>query len=86
MCVYHSLASIQCGAEAVSDEKNEKTKLLIRAKIDEYLRRAETLKDHITQSEEKRARKAVGANGMVNGGPGGKGMKCAILVLRRQRA
>ncbi|KAG9310340.1 P-loop containing nucleoside triphosphate hydrolase protein [Chiua virens] len=43
-------------------EKNEKSKVLIRAKIEEYLTRAETLKKHIQSQEEKRSRKAVSAN------------------------
>ncbi|KAI0791702.1 AAA-domain-containing protein [Abortiporus biennis] len=56
-------------------EKNEKSKILIRNKIDEYLKRAEVLKDHIQQDEEKRSRKAVSANGSSTGGPGGGGKK-----------
>ena len=57
----------------VADEKNDKSKLLIRTKINEYLARAETLKEHIQQAGEKRARKVVGADGSVNGtGGGGK--------------
>ena len=58
-------------------EKNEKSKQLIRGKIEEYIARAETLKNHITDQEDKRAKKAVGANGTTNGGTGGKGLKCA---------
>ena len=53
------------------DEKNDKSKLLIRTKINEYLARAETLKAHITSTGEKRARSAVGADGSVNGAGGG---------------
>jgi len=53
------------------DEKNEKAKLLVRAKIEEYLARAETLKKHL-QRDEKKSRKAVSADGSVNG-TGGKG-------------
>ncbi|KAI0063093.1 AAA-domain-containing protein [Artomyces pyxidatus] len=60
---------------ALKYEKNDKSKVLIRAKIAEYLGRAEQLKNHLTQSDEKRARRAVGANGMANGGPGGDGKK-----------
>ncbi|OSX67993.1 hypothetical protein POSPLADRAFT_1043160 [Postia placenta MAD-698-R-SB12] len=59
---------------ALKYEKNEKSKLLIRSKVNEYLARAETLKDHLSQSQEKRARKALGANGM-NGGAAGGGKK-----------
>ncbi|KAG1775036.1 P-loop containing nucleoside triphosphate hydrolase protein [Suillus placidus] len=52
-------------------EKNEKAKLLVRAKIEEYLARAETLKKHL-QRDEKKSRKAVSVDGSVNG-TGGKG-------------
>lgn len=55
--------------DVYSDEKNEKSKQLIRSKVAEYLARAETLKDHLSQSQEKRAKKAIG----VNGGSGGTG-------------
>ena len=44
--------------------------------IEEYIARAETLKEHIQQAEDKKAKKAIGANGMANGGTGGKGTKC----------
>jgi vacuolar protein-sorting-associated protein 4 len=62
-------------SERLSDEKNEKSKVLIRQKIEEYLARAETLKSHMQQNEDGRARRAIGANGMANGGTGGKGNK-----------
>ena len=62
------------GIERV-DEKNERSKTLIKAKIAEYLGRAEQLKEHLSQIGEKRARRAIGANGMANGGPGGEGKK-----------
>ena len=62
------------GIECV-DEKNERSKTLIKAKIAEYLGRAEQLKEHLSQSSEKRARRAIGANGMAHGGPGGEGKK-----------
>ncbi|EGO19433.1 hypothetical protein SERLADRAFT_442915 [Serpula lacrymans var. lacrymans S7.9] len=54
-------------------EKNDKSKVLIRTKINEYLQRAETLSNHLSAENEKRARKAVGADGTVSGGPGGGG-------------
>ncbi|KAF7797766.1 hypothetical protein EIP86_008967 [Pleurotus ostreatoroseus] len=60
---------------ALKWEKNEKSKELIRSKVKEYMTRAETLKDHVIAGEEKRAKKAVGANGLANGGSGGKGVK-----------
>ncbi|KAI0040024.1 AAA-domain-containing protein [Auriscalpium vulgare] len=52
---------------ALKYEKNDKSKALIRAKIAEYLGRAEQLKNHLTQADEKRAKNPVGANGQVNG-------------------
>ncbi|KIP01977.1 hypothetical protein PHLGIDRAFT_96457 [Phlebiopsis gigantea 11061_1 CR5-6] len=60
---------------ALKWEKNEKSKQLIRTKIEEYIARAEMLKSHLQQAEDKAAKKAVGANGMANGGTGGKGSK-----------
>ncbi|KAN0121419.1 P-loop containing nucleoside triphosphate hydrolase protein [Russula decolorans] len=60
---------------ALKYEKNERSKILIKAKIGEYLGRAEQLKEHISQIGEKRARRAIGANGMANGGPGGESKK-----------
>jgi len=56
------------------DEKNEKSKQLIRSKINEYLTRAETLKQHLAAGE-KSKKSAVGANGVVNGGSGAAGKK-----------
>ena len=40
------------------------------------------LKDHIQQAEDKKAKRAVGANGMANGGTGGKGSKCVHSFYR----
>jgi vacuolar protein-sorting-associated protein 4 len=68
------VAPINARVECV-DEKNERSKTLIKAKIGEYLGRAEQLKEHLSQTGEKRARRAIGANGMANGGPGGEGKK-----------
>ena len=61
-------------AEAHSglDEKNERSKKLIKAKFNEYLARAETLKEHLQSKEEKRAKKPIGVSG-ANGGAGGGG-------------
>ncbi|KAF9007941.1 AAA-domain-containing protein [Cyathus striatus] len=58
---------------ALKYEKNEKSKVLIRSKINEYLTRAETLKDHIQSQTEKRGRNAIGVNG--TGGAAGAGGK-----------
>ncbi|KAJ3751258.1 P-loop containing nucleoside triphosphate hydrolase protein [Lentinula detonsa] len=58
---------------ALKYEKNEKSKLLIRTKINEYLSRTETLKEHITAQNEKRAKSAMGVNGGSTGiGPSGR--------------
>ena len=46
---------------------------MIRLKMVEYVDRAEKLKAHISQSDEKRARQAVNANGKSSGGGGGSG-------------
>lgn len=61
-----------------ADEKNDKSKQLIRTKINEYLSRAETLKQHITAGE-KSKKSVVGANGVVNGGSGAAGKKCVSV-------
>ena len=63
------------------DEKNDKLKLLIRGKVDEYLDRAEKLKEHLSKAEEKRSRRAVGANGTTTGGPGGSGKKLVLSFI-----
>jgi vacuolar protein-sorting-associated protein 4 len=47
------------------DEKNDRSKALIRTKIEEYLNRAEMLKQHIQAQETKSQKKAIGANGSV---------------------
>ncbi|VDB99362.1 unnamed protein product [Peniophora sp. CBMAI 1063] len=60
---------------ALKYEKNDKSKQLIKQKVTEYIGRAEVLKEHLNNANEKRARSAVGANGMANGGPGGSGTK-----------
>lgn len=62
-------------ARAYTDEKNDKLKAMIRNKVTEYLDRAEKLKIHISKSEEKRSRSAIGANGKETGGVGGSGKK-----------
>ena len=53
-------------------EKNEKSKELIKSKFNEYLSRAETLKEHLAEKE-SRGRSAIGANGAGgSAGPSGK--------------
>ncbi|CEQ39212.1 SPOSA6832_00730, partial [Sporobolomyces salmonicolor] len=52
-------------------EKNPKLKDLIRSKVEEYLDRAEKLKDHIQATEEKAKADAAGKGKAVSGGGGG---------------
>ncbi|EPQ61144.1 AAA-domain-containing protein [Gloeophyllum trabeum ATCC 11539] len=52
---------------ALKYEKNPSSKTLIRTKCEEYLARAETLKKHLEEVETKKAKRAVGANGVSNG-------------------
>lgn len=59
---------------ALKYERNDKSKQLIRSKINEYLLRAEMLKQHLA-SGEKSKKNVVGANGVVNGGSGAAGKK-----------
>jgi hypothetical protein len=65
-----SLRELTC-----SDEKNEKSKDLIKSKINEYLGRAEILKEHL--GTERRGRNAIG----VNGGDGATGPTGQLCVL-----
>ncbi|EIM92022.1 AAA-domain-containing protein [Stereum hirsutum FP-91666 SS1] len=60
---------------ALKYERNDKSKALIRTKISEYLARAETLKEHLQAATEKRSKRAMGADGVANGGTGGGGKK-----------
>ncbi|KAM0749616.1 vacuolar protein sorting-associated protein 4 [Meredithblackwellia eburnea MCA 4105] len=54
-------------------EKNPKLKDLIRSKVEEYLDRAEKLKDHIQSLEDKRQKQGVESGGKVTGSGGGAG-------------
>lgn len=54
-----------------SDEKNDKLRVLIRKKVDEYLDRAEKLKAHIAKAESKTPG-VIGSNGKVSASGGGK--------------
>ncbi|KAJ9117741.1 Vacuolar protein sorting-associated protein 4 [Naganishia adeliensis] len=58
---------------AMKYEKNEKLKALIRNKFAEYLERAEKLKEHLSKSDEKKAKAKVGANGASGGSQGASG-------------
>lgn len=67
-----------------TDEKNPKLRDLIRSKVEEYLDRAEKLKEHIISTEEKKGGKqAVGANGkaVAGGGGGGGGATKYVVCL-----
>jgi len=66
------ILTLICSSSATSDEKNDKLKIIIRNKVDEYLGRAEKLKEYLTRSEETRSRSALGSNGAATGGVGGK--------------
>jgi vacuolar protein-sorting-associated protein 4 len=71
-CTYRVIAGPHSTQASCTDEKNEKSKILIRNKVTEYLNRAETLKEHIAQQGEKRAKSKVGADGSVGGAGNGK--------------
>ncbi|KAI0089921.1 AAA-domain-containing protein [Irpex rosettiformis] len=60
---------------ALKYEKNDKSKVLIRSKIEEYITRAEVIKGFMQQTDDRQAKSAIGANGMANGGTGGRGTK-----------
>ena len=64
----------QCILTFCAGEKNAKSKEMIRAKVAEYMERAEKLKSHLTENDKSTRKKpsAVGANGKVTG-TGGKG-------------
>ena len=49
------------------DEKNEMKKEAIRKKLTEYLKRAEQLKEYLSEAEDKRQTKAISANGSEKG-------------------
>lgn len=55
---------------ALKWEKNEQSKATIRTKINEYMERAEKLKEHLSEDSGKRKPSKVGANGGSTGGAG----------------
>lgn len=61
MFVTTQLLHIRSAFTSQLDEQNNKSKLLIRTKINEYLARAETLKEHLNDA--KPAKSAVGLTG-----------------------
>lgn len=70
MCVPSSPSRQVQQLTSPPDEKNEKLKALIRNKFAEYLERAEKLKEHLSKSDEKKAKAKVGANGASGGSQG----------------
>jgi hypothetical protein len=55
---------------ALKWEKNPKSKEMIRTKAAEYMDRAEKLKNHLADGDNKKKPSAVGANGKVANGAG----------------
>ena len=66
-----------------TDEKNDKLRLLIKKKVDEYLDRAEKLKAHIAKAE-SRTPGVIGSNGKVSAGGGGKYVFSGPILWRPQ--
>lgn len=54
-----------------ADEKNPKLKDLIRTKVEEYLDRAEKLKEHIQAQDAAKAKSDANGGKAVSGGGGG---------------
>ena len=53
------------------DEKNEKSKQMIKKKVTEYMERAEKLKDHLSKPTTKDVKPtSAAANGVGTGGKG----------------
>jgi hypothetical protein len=71
--LFPSSVFFPCPRPSPPDEKNDKLKDLIRKKFTEYLDRAEKLKEHLSKSDEKRARVGVGADGSGKSDAGGGG-------------
>lgn len=55
---------------ALKWEKNQKSKEMIRQKAAEYMERAEKLKNHLSEQDNKRKPAAMGANGKAANGSG----------------
>lgn len=67
-------SSLELFMLALKWEKNAKSKEMIRTKVAEYMERAEKLKNHLAEQDNKRKPAAMGANGKVSNGSGkGKG-------------
>jgi vacuolar protein-sorting-associated protein 4 len=68
--------SVSLYAMLTVDEKNERSKLMIKRKVSEYLERAEKLKDHLSKPAVQ-TKTAATANGVKSSGTKGK----SVLVL-----
>jgi vacuolar protein-sorting-associated protein 4 len=66
-------AALECFMLALKWEKNPQSKLTIRTKITEYMERAEKLKAHLNDENNKKKPSKVGANGNTSTGGGGTG-------------
>ena len=71
ICPRSSSPNPTADLNAPADEKNPKLKDLIRSKVEEYLERAEKLKDHLASLEAKAKADADGGRKAVSGGGGG---------------
>lgn len=65
--------SLQYFQTALKYEKNEKIKQTIRAKLEEYINRAEQLKEMLNKTKKTPVAHAAGANGKANGKKGEDG-------------
>lgn len=74
-------AALELFMLALKWEKNPKSKEMIRAKTGEYMDRAEKLKNHLANADNKKKPSAVGANGKVANGSG-KGCVSPLLSPR----
>ena len=68
---------------ALKWEKNPRSKEMIRAKAGEYMDRAEKLKNHLAQSDNRKKPSAIGANGKVAQGSGKGGY---VLFLEQVKS
>ena len=68
---YHQYyAALECFMLALKWEKNPQSKQTIRNKITDYMERAEMLKAHLNDEQEKKKPGKIGANGSSTGGAG----------------
>lgn len=73
-------AALELFMLALKWEKNPKSKEMIRAKTGEYMDRAEKLKNHLANADNKKKPSAVGANGKVANGSGKGCVSCSFLL------